>query len=128
MNGGRVVPCMRMLRGLRGHMRTGGAERFERRSTHLFSGAGHCDGVDFEVSAATHGRAKREMQIAKPALTTMRQTDLTWAVNGLGRPYIQAQQTQIDPGQTYAKTMRSEQTVDVRGNLIQSKLSDFGNA
>ena len=57
----------------------------------------------------------------------MRQTDLTWAVNGLGAPFIQAQQTQIDPGQSYAKTMRSEQTVDVRGNLTQSKLFDFGN-
>ena len=50
---------------------------------------------EFETSTASAycGLVKKQMQIAKPALTTMRQTDLTWAVNGLGRPYIQAQQT-----------------------------------
>jgi hypothetical protein len=39
-----------------------------------------------------------QLQIVRPALTTMRQTDLTWTVNGLGAPYIQAQQTTIRRG------------------------------
>ena len=77
-------------------------------------------------ASAWYGLVKRQLQIAKPALTTMRQTDVTWTWTGFGSPYIASQTTTIDPGQSYAKTMKSEQTLDLFGRLTVSKLYDFG--
>ncbi len=85
---------------------------------------------EFEMSTANpyYGLVKRQAQYSRlPTQTTMRQVDLTWSATGIGAPYIQRQDTTIDPGTSYVKTVRSEQTVDVRGNLVQSKLYDFGN-
>ena len=136
-----AAPNGQMVRGVSTRylmMSSGGTEYAYTLSLNAGTGITELDDADgksrkrweFETNPANqyYGLVKKQLQYSRvPALTTMRQTDLTWAVNGLGNPYIQAQQTTIDVGQSYAKTMRSEQTVDVRGNLTQSKLFDFGN-
>ena len=52
--------------------------------------------------------------------------DSTWATDANGKPNISATVTTYDPGKTYAKAKRTEQDIDVFGNMTQMRLFDWG--
>ena len=54
------------------------------------------------------------------------QVDSTWATDANGKPNISATVTTYDPGKTYAKAKRTEQDIDVFGNMTQMRLFDWG--
>jgi RHS repeat-associated protein len=53
--------------------------------------------------------------------------DYTWSQDGAGNVYIGAIATTLDPGQSYAATTTTQQTLDIYGNTTQTKLYDYGN-
>ena len=57
--------------------------------------------------------------------TALRTTNYTWAQDPGGNPYIGRLQVVEDPGQSYAVTNQTDQTVDQYGNVTQTKLYDF---
>ena len=57
--------------------------------------------------------------------TALRTTNYTWAQDPGGNPYIGRLQMVEDPGQPYAVTNQTDQTVDQYGNVTQTKLYDF---
>lgn len=58
--------------------------------------------------------------------TSKLQVDSTWTTDGYGKPYIGVTTTTYDPGAAYAKSKRTEQTLDNFGNMTQMKLFDWG--
>lgn len=53
--------------------------------------------------------------------------DFTWTQDAAGNPYTSAVLTTLDPGQSYQKQSKLEQTLNVYGSVTQSKIYDFGN-
>jgi RHS repeat-associated protein len=51
--------------------------------------------------------------------------DYTWTQDANGTPYIGATNTTLDAGTANAVTMRTEQTVDTHGNIVQTKAYDY---
>ncbi|HUS08289.1 MAG TPA: RHS repeat-associated core domain-containing protein [Bryobacteraceae bacterium] len=51
----------------------------------------------------------------------------TWAQDANGNPYISAVDSSLHVSPAGAATKRSEQTLDIYGNVIQSKIFDYGN-
>src|SRR4051812_28766082 len=64
--------------------------------------------------------------IALPS-TTISQADYTWAQDSIGRYYLGATLSTLDPGQSYTKQSKAEQTADAFGNVTQKKIYDYGN-
>src|SRR5262249_25577463 len=62
---------------------------------------------------------------ASPIVKT--QSDFTWMQDANGNSYISRTDATADPGQSYAVTARTEQTVDVNGNVTQVKNYAYGN-
>lgn len=50
---------------------------------------------------------------------------LTWAQDAAGNPYISAAETTLDPGTAYELKRKTEQDVDVRGNLLAQRHYDW---
>jgi RHS repeat-associated protein len=59
--------------------------------------------------------------------TGKRVESLSWTQDAAGNPYISAVLTTLDPNTPYQKQMRVEQTLDVRGNVTQLRVFDWGN-
>ncbi|MFN8006848.1 MAG: hypothetical protein U0V70_07470 [Terriglobia bacterium] len=59
--------------------------------------------------------------------TTLRQQDYTWTRDTANNPYVSAVLTTLDPGQSYQKQSKTEQTMDIYGNVTQSKVYEYGN-
>ncbi len=51
--------------------------------------------------------------------------DYTWTQDANGTPYPGATNTTLDAGTGNAATMRTEQTVDIHGNVVQSKVYNY---
>ena len=57
-----------------------------------------------------------------------RESTFTWLADARGNKYIGTSITTIDPGQAYAKQLKTEQGLSVEGNLLWSKAYDFAAA
>ncbi len=57
----------------------------------------------------------------------MHQLNYSWSQDPAGRNYIGRTQDILDPGQSYATTKQTDQTIDSYGNVTQSKLYAYGN-
>ncbi|MBL8233762.1 MAG: hypothetical protein JNL98_35015, partial [Bryobacterales bacterium] len=66
-----------------------------------------------------------QRQLPGPVVKTQQQ--YTWTQDPQGRPYIGAVVSTMDPGTAYAKQSKMEQTLDVYGNVTQTKQYAFGN-
>ena len=62
-----------------------------------------------------------------PGPVTKTQNDYTWTQDSAGNSYIASTTTTADPGQSYAAAKKTDQTVDIYGNVTQVKTYDFGN-
>ncbi len=57
----------------------------------------------------------------------LHQVNYTWSQDPAGRNYISRTQDILDPGQSYAATKQTDQTIDQYGNVVQTKLYAYGN-
>ena len=57
----------------------------------------------------------------------LRQHTYSYTQDSNQMPYVQSVTTDLDPGTTDAKTMKTDQTVDNYGNVTQSQLYEYGN-
>ncbi|MBI4910107.1 MAG: hypothetical protein HY820_41200 [Acidobacteria bacterium] len=80
----------------------------------------------FTTTGTTNGLVSSYQQRHTGAVVK-RQQDYTWSADPAGRPYIGAVLSTVDPGQSYVKQSKTEQTLDVYGNLTQRKEYAFGN-
>ncbi len=82
---------------------------------------------NFNTSGSANGLlASFEMrQLPGPVVKT--RDDYTWTTDSNGRPYISAVLSTMDPGQSYQKQSKSEQAMDVYGNVTQAKAYAYGN-
>ncbi len=56
--------------------------------------------------------------------TLLRKQDYTWTQDAAGSPYISSVLTTPEPGGAFQKQSKTEQTLDTKGNVTQSKLYD----
>jgi len=66
-----------------------------------------------------------EQQMPGPVVKSKQ--DYTWTQDAAQRPYVNAVLNTIDPGQSYQKQSKTEQTLDGYGNLTQMKIYGFGS-
>ena len=59
--------------------------------------------------------------------TALLRKDYTWAQDPGGVPYVATDLTTLNPGAAYAVQMKTTQTVDLYGNLLQSNVYNYGN-
>ncbi len=57
----------------------------------------------------------------------LRKHTYTYTQDANQMPYVQSVTTDLDPGTASAKTMKTDQTLDVYGNVTQSRIYEFGN-
>jgi RHS repeat-associated protein len=79
------------------------------------------------ATGLTNGLVTSYEQRHTPGPVTKRKQDYTWVQDSNGRPYIGTVLVTIDPGQSYQKQSKTEQTLDVFGNLTLRKEYAFGN-
>ncbi|MBL8177793.1 MAG: hypothetical protein JNK48_24155 [Bryobacterales bacterium] len=75
----------------------------------------------------TQGLVWKFEQKHMPGAVVKRRQEYTWVQDGAGRPYIGTVLATADPGQTYQKQSKTEQTLDVYGNVTQRKEYAYGN-
>ena len=73
----------------------------------------------FALSGADTGVVTQYQGRRLPGPVTQTQNDLTWAQDSNGDLYIQSSITTLDPGQSYQAQKRTDQNVDVHGNITQ---------
>jgi RHS repeat-associated protein len=73
----------------------------------------------FSLSGANTGVVTQYQGRQLPGPVTKTQNDLTWAQDSTGDLYIQSSITTLDPGQSYQVQKRTDQNVDVHGNITQ---------
>jgi len=79
------------------------------------------------ATGLTNGLVTSYEQRHTPGPVTKRKQDYTWVQDANGRPYIGTVLVTIDPGQSYQKQSKTEQTLDVYGNLTLRKEYGFGS-
>jgi len=57
-----------------------------------------------------------------------RESTFSWSTDARGDKSINANITMLDPGQSYAKQVKTERNASVDGNLMWSKAYDFSGA
>ncbi len=62
-----------------------------------------------------------------PSYVSLRTTTPTWTTDAIGHPYISSTSTVVDPGTANAKTSKSDQTIDIYGNVTQMKMYDYAD-
>jgi hypothetical protein len=75
----------------------------------------------------TNGLVTSYEQRHTPGPVTKRKQDYTWAQDAQGRPYIGTVLLTVDPGQSYQKQSKTEQTLDIYGNLTLRKEYGYGS-
>jgi len=102
-------------------------------STHAWSTLDDADGVGrrkwyFETSGASayFGLETQFEQISLPS-TVLRRTQNTWVQDPHNRPYAGSVLVTLDPGQSYSKQMKVDQTLDKYGSVTLRTLYDYGN-
>ena len=73
----------------------------------------------FSLSGANTGVVTQYQGRQLPGPVTQTQNDLTWAQDTNGDLYIRSSTTTLDPGQTYQVQKKTDQNVDVHGNITQ---------
>jgi RHS repeat-associated protein len=62
-----------------------------------------------------------------PGPVTKTQNNFTWSQDSLGNLFISSTVTTLDPGQTYSVQKRTDQNVDIYGNVLNVFQYDYGN-
>ncbi|MCC6539427.1 MAG: hypothetical protein IT162_17885, partial [Bryobacterales bacterium] len=73
------------------------------------------------------GLVNLQQDIDKATSTAKNTTAFTWTADGRGNRFITASLSTIDPGTAYQKQLKSEQMLDLYGNITWSKAYDFNN-
>lgn len=81
----------------------------------------------FAPSGASAGLVTQYEGRELPGPVPKIRNDYTWVQDAVGNNYIGSATTTADPGQTYAAAKKTDQTVDVHGNVTQVKTYEYGN-
>ena len=73
------------------------------------------------------GLVNLQQDIDKASGTAKNTTAFTWAADARGNRFITASLATLDPGTAYQKQLKSEQMLDLYGNITWSKAYDFNN-
>jgi len=82
---------------------------------------------DTGVASAFFGMATQFDEMALPSLNVLRRSVFGWTQNAGESPYMGSTVVTADVGQSYSVQSKTEQVVDGFGNVLQSKIFDFGN-
>jgi len=90
------------------------------------SGVGHKTWY-FNASGAASALTSSFEQRATSAGAVIHKQDFTYVQDSAGNPYVSAVLTTLDQGTGFQKQSKNEQSRDSFGNLIWSKVYDYGN-
>jgi RHS repeat-associated protein len=112
------------------HDDAGDASRSFHSWTRLMDPSGHATGVSFQITTTpSYSIGLQTMLRIRPSATgtPLRRHEYTWSADAAGNPYISSVLTTLNEGQSYQKQSKTEQTLDTHGNVLQSKVYNYGN-
>ena len=81
----------------------------------------------FSTGGFTEGLVTQYQGRQLPGPATKTQNDFTWTQDAVFNSYISSTLTTADPGQSYQVQKKTNQTVDIYGNVTQVQNFDWGN-
>jgi RHS repeat-associated protein len=81
----------------------------------------------FSQSGVNAGMVTQYQGRQLPGPVTKTQNDFTWAQDNVGNLYISSTLTTLDPGQSYQAQKKTDQSVDIHGNVLNVFQYDYNS-